>query len=424
MRKVLILADSPTCITGFGKVSRHIAKTLHETGEYDITVVGINYDGFPPHDFPYTIAPATSALVEKYADVYGRRRTLDFLATGTFDIFFCIQDMGVTATFMGEVKKIQEKLPAAKKFVSILYTPVDSKLSTQPKWIADGCATFDFPVTYTEFGKREILTVMPVRNLDICGHGADVTEFYPLPKAVVDDFKKSAVHSLDLSNKFVVLNVNRNQIRKDYTHCFKAFAELKREVPCAFLFVLAQIQDQGGNLVDMARQCGLVYGVDWYAPNDYSAAHGYSVEVINMIYNIADVVFSSTVGEGWGLSSTEAMAVGKPVVFPDNTSLREILGNGERGYLIPSGDSPDRWISYGAYDSSLVRPTIDTVSAAKALKRIFDHPEEAAKKVEAAKNWVMTNTWDAVNKFWVKKFDEAWVEVGKRREAVEEKPHE
>ena len=411
-KRVLLLADSPTCITGFGKVAKHICKSLHDTGLYDITVVGINYDGYPPHHFPYNIIPATSALVQKYSDLYGRRRTMDLLLHGDFDIFFCIQDMGVTASFMPEVAKVQQQ---KKDFVSILYTPVDSQLITQPKWITDGAETFDFIVTYTEYGKKQINAVKTIDTLDICPHGCELEDFFPVDPRVVKDFRKSCISHVDLTNRFVVLNVNRNQIRKDYLHTFKAFAELKKMVPCAFLFVLAQLQDQGGNLLDIATQCGLKYGDDWYAPDDYVASSGYDVKAVNMLYNMADVVFSSTVGEGWGLSTAEAGAVGTPCVFPDNTSLHEIFGGGDRGYLIPSGDNPDRFVCYALMDSSLVRPTIDTVAAAKLLKRVFDNPQEANEKAKKMRQWVEEHTWDKVNQFWVDKFAKVSEEVDRRK---------
>lgn len=418
MKKVLILADSPTCITGFGKVAKHLCKTLYNTGSYEIAVIGINYDGTPANPMPYEIVPATSALVPAYReDLYGRAKTIDILKSGTFDIFFCLQDMGVTATFMPKVKEIQDALPPEKKFVSIFYTPVDSHLTTQKDWVRKGLEPFDFAVTYTEYGKKEILKVNPLLEdrLDICPHGVDTTDFFPMEQDKIDLFKRNGMNHMDFRNKFIVLNVNRNQIRKDYLRTFKTFAELKKDVPSAFLLVIAQINDQGGNLIDMAKQCGLEYGRDWLAPADYIAAKGYSIQTINMCYNIADVVFSTTIGEGYGLSSIEALAVGKPCVFPDNTSLNEIFGGGERGYLVPCGSNPDQWVCHGHNDSSLVRPAIDVQAAAKALKRVFDCPKEAAEKAKKGHEWALAHTWDTVNQFWIKKFAEAGAECERRR---------
>jgi glycosyltransferase involved in cell wall biosynthesis len=323
---------------------------------------------------------------------------------------------------MPKVKEIQEALPPEKRFVSVFYTPVDSHLTTQPDWVKDGCASFDFPTTYTEYGKAEILKVFPELKgkLDVCPHGVSTEDFYPVSADKIELFKRSGMNKVDFRNKFIVLNVNRNQIRKDYLRCFKAFAELKREVPSAFLLVIAQIFDQGGNLIDMAKQCGLEYGRDWLAPGDYTASRGYSVPIINMCYNIADVVFSTTVGEGWGLSSTECMAVGKPCVFPDNTSLHEILGGGERGYLVPCGNTPDQWVCHGVNDSSLIRPAIDVTAAAKALKRVFDNPREASEKAKRGHEWALAHTWDIVNQFWIKKFEEASQECDRRRADIKE----
>jgi glycosyltransferase involved in cell wall biosynthesis len=216
-----------------------------------------------------------------------------------------------------------------------------------------------------------------------------------------------------------VLNVNRNQIRKDYTKTFASFKLLKEKVPNAFLLVLAQIQDQGGDLQQIASYFGLEFGVDWMAPSDYTANKGYPVEMVNLIYNIADVVFSSTVGEGFGLSSIEAMAVGKPCVFPDNTSLTEIFsGDTEetyRGLLIDSGEDLDHLISYGGLDSSLVRPTINTYVASEHLAWVYNNKEEVALMVTRAQEWAMSHSWNLVNRYWVERFAHVYNEVLRKR---------
>jgi glycosyltransferase involved in cell wall biosynthesis len=141
-------------------------------------------------------------------------------------------------------------------------------------------------------------------------------------------------------------------------------------------------------------------------PIEYYCNKGYPVQVLNLWYNMADVVFSSTLGEGFGLSSIEGMACGVPVVFPDNTSLPEILGYGDRGYLVACGDKPENWITYGAYDSSLVRPRINISSAVDALKavKVLGKDNERTKR---ALDWAKSMDWENVNKEWVKIFMEA-----------------
>ena len=59
------------------------------------------------------------------------------------------------------------------------------------------------------------------------------------------------------------------------------------------------------------------------------------------MYNAADLYLTTSLGEGWGLGVTEAMACHTPVAMPRHTSLAEIgeaLGEGTQG---ASGEAPD-----------------------------------------------------------------------------------
>lgn len=409
-KEILVLCDSPAGVTGFSNVARHILRDVFSTGKYNITVVGINYDGegYDNKAIPYKIIPATSGLIERYHDVYGRQRALDMLMTGNFDIFFTIQDMAVIESFSRELKIAKEK----KGFKAIIYTPVDSALDTVPHWVTKVIPIFDYPVAYTEFAKKEMSKFIDVSRVRVCLHGVDTTEFYPVSKTpnkmmILKDFFGMNLTDAQAEKKFIILNVNRNQTRKDYLRCFQVVKEYQKQYPeDDVLFVcVAQIRDQGGDLVKIAKQVGLEYGRDWVTPIQYSAAMGFPVEVLNLWYNMADVVFSATLGEGFGLSSIEGMATGVPVVFPNNTSLPEILGNGERGILVASGIDGD-YLSFGAMDSSLVRPRIslyDAVASLKAAKTMGRKCE----RVEKALAWAKTMDWKNVDKFWVDLFAEA-----------------
>jgi glycosyltransferase involved in cell wall biosynthesis len=55
-------------------------------------------------------------------------------------------------------------------------------------------------------------------------------------------------------------------------------------------------------------------------------------------YNLAHVFLFPSVLEGFGLSLAEAMSCGKPVVAFDNSSISEVVENGQTGFLVESGD--------------------------------------------------------------------------------------
>jgi D-inositol-3-phosphate glycosyltransferase len=420
MKNVLVLADAPCGITGFSNISRHILAGLYETLDYKITVVGVNFDGRDDvKEFPYRIIPATSFLAQRYNDVYGRQQACDLLQTGEYDIFFTIQDMAVISGMTKALEEIYTKLPRNKKFQTIMYTPVDSDLSTQRDWVVSSISKINYPVLYTHWGKDQVVEHdRDLKRACVCYHGVDASEFYPMSEADAKALRKNALvaDGIDLTDKFVVLNVNRNQIRKDYMRTFASFAELKKKVPNAFLVALAQQQDQGGDLYKISSFFGLEPKKDWALPEGYTALNGFPVAAINCLYNLADVVFSSTTGEGWGLSSIEGMAVCKPCVFPGNTSLIEIFGSdGDRGRLIDSGKRPGDFICYGAYDSSLVRPAVNVEDAADKLQWVHDNPKEAKEMAIRGYEWTKDISWEKINKFWIELFSKVSKEIDRKR---------
>ncbi len=96
--------------------------------------------------------------------------------------------------------------------------------------------------------------------------------------------------------------------------------------------------DAGGNLLVMADHFGLKLQEDFILPHPkmFNVNRGVPVDMLNFIYNASDCLLTTTLGEGWGLSITEAMATKLPIVAPDNTSLTEMLAD-NRGFLAHSG---------------------------------------------------------------------------------------
>jgi len=112
-------------------------------------------------------------------------------------------------------------------------------------------------------------------------------------------------------------------------------------------------------------------------------------------------------GEGWGLSITEAMATKTPIVVPNNTSIPEITDNGKRGWVAGSGDSPSHWI-IKENDNDRIRPLMNVEDAADAIIEIMENKNGIVeKKVEAAYEFAQELTWKHVMKDWTNVFNKA-----------------
>jgi len=421
----LLLYGDYCCATGFAQVLGNIARELHASGKYDIDVVAINYSGDPKDNekWPGNVYPAMPGGMMNagsYGDVYGRQRLLDLMGSGKYDVVFMLQDTFVIEPIMEEIKKTQDALPqnGHKVFKTVWYYPVDAQLKKQ--WV-DTVAGADFPVVYTEYGKAETLKHLPELEdrLKVIYHGNNPSNFFPIQdKKDVADFRNSYFNG-KADDRFLIVNINRNQPRKDIARSLMILKELWDRGRRPLLYLHMQYEDSGGNIFTIANQLGLGKEYEFFLPSPkiFNANQGMPIEDVNRIYNAADLVLSTTLGEGWGLSMTEAMATKTPVVAPDNTSFTE-MGAMNRVKLIPSGADPSMWIVKEG-DNERIRPLMDVKAAADAIEKIMDGQEKP--NVEAAFQWVSNLNWSNICKQWIAVVDEAAIAAAKENFELEQK---
>jgi glycosyltransferase involved in cell wall biosynthesis len=396
--KVIFYGDSPTCATGFGQVSRNILPALRDSGRYEVDVLGINYWG-DPHNYPFRIWPMA---INGQRDPYGRQRLQQHLMDPKlkFDILFCLQDTFILDFLPTMINNLRK---AGKRFKSIYYYPIDG--IPKQEWI-DCVAAVDFPVTYTQFGFDQSVKRVPELKdrLRIIPHGANTKVFFPAPAAQVQEFRKQFFGPV--ADHFIITNVNRNQQRKDIPATIRAFKEFKKHRPDSALYLHMAAMDQGWNLPEVIKMLGLDISKDVILPQNFTPSAGFPLEILNLVYNASDCVVSTTVGEGWGLSWTEAMATKTPVVYPINTCLGEYITE-ENGYPFPSGGDLEH-ITVLPHDNEIPRPTAHISALVDQLIALHDDREEAARRADVAYEMLVNNLiWEKhINPRWVKLFDE------------------
>lgn len=410
MSKIKVLAwGDYACGTGFGTVMRNIMGNLHNTGKYDIDVVGVNYDGGPydTEKWPGTLWPAISALRTQgpYGDVFGRQVFLDLLSRNDYDIVFIVQDTFILLPIVSHMLEVQRTKP--KTFSTIYYYPFDCR--PHEDWVKHCVASFDFPVAYTEYAKSESKHFIGslADKQDVIYHGTNTKDFFPI-EGKDKLANRQTIFPPQLQDKFIITNINRNQGRKDISRSLMILKQLKdMGVDNAYMYMHMQETDFGGSVLNMAKSIGVEFERDFTIPNpqQFSAHSGFPVEMLNAIYNASDCYLTTTHGEGWGLTITEAMATKLPVVAPNNTSIPEILGD-DRGWRVPSGNTPTNWI-IKENDNERMRPLMDVEEAANAIKYVMDHPEEAARRAENAYAWATEHTWENIFKQWENVFNRA-----------------
>ena len=187
-----------------------------------------------------------------------------------------------------------------------------------------------------------------------------------------------------------------------------AFKEFKKKVPNSILYLHMARKDVGGDIVEMAKMLKMKEREDIiFTGNYFAPGQGVPVEILNKIYNASDLIVSSATGEGWGLSSIEAMAAKRPCLFPDHTTLSEIFADG-RGKLIKTGGDQDHF-AFVPEAPVRLRPIVHINDMADKMLWMYKNKAKVKRMVEKSYKWVGNNlTWNEhIVPQWIKLIDEA-----------------
>jgi glycosyltransferase involved in cell wall biosynthesis len=137
-----------------------------------------------------------------------------------------------------------------------------------------------------------------------------------------------------------------------------------------------------------------------------------SVEVVNKIYNASDLFLTTTLGEGWGLSFSEAAATKTPIIAPKSTSFIEMSDNGKRCYLVeilmPTCNLVDNVVRLQC-DLYETAEWINYVSnGITGLYDMLNFEQDHKNMKEQAYVWAKSIEWKTICKSWIKHFKETF----------------
>lgn len=317
--KILCLVDSPTDFTGFAEVGRNVLPYWHAWGaELHVWAIGFHGQGYT--EFPnYRLLPAQPDLRKPWH--LQLEHFLQELSTGGYTHVWLLNDLSaLTAT---DFPKKLRQVCALRKIRSLLYFPVDAAL--EAAW-CEIINVVDVAATYTRYAVAEVRRAGCRTPVAVVPHGVDAERYQPqadrkqLLKELVVRPTKASQRQFATDSDFLLLNVNKNEWRKDLFRSLEILAELrKRGVPAKLIFRTAPRSAMAGvDLEQAGAQLGLPVDEHWlYLP-------AILPDGMARLYNAADVYLTTTLGEGWGLGITEALACGCPVAVPNHTACAEI----------------------------------------------------------------------------------------------------
>ena len=242
----------------------------------------------------------------------------------------------------------------------------------------------DKTIAMSKYGKWVFKTFFNM-NVPYIWHGVNTDIFVNKPKPE------------QLSSKFVIGNLNRNQPRKQPVRALEAFAKFAKDKPDVLLHMQMDWNDEFGWPIGYFAD---LYGIrpKLIAPKPV----GISREEVSNTYNMWDLNLTPTAGEGFGLTHIEGFACGLPSIATDYTTSKELIMDGTpspRGTLVKAKDLYWQKLNTAAVRRSL----IDIDDLVKVFNKYYYNRDMVIKHGKNAREWAEKNVaWKVIQPQWEK----------------------
>jgi glycosyltransferase involved in cell wall biosynthesis len=378
----VFFGDSPTLDTGFACVTKNILTRLPFQDQ--IHFWGLGYNNIP-HDFNCKFYPGN--INSAWESDYNINRFYEFLAHfNTPIVLWVLHDSYRLKVLAPIIDKIREK----NILKIIAYIPIDSYTTPEDK---DFLSRVDVPVAYTKFGAYEIQKYTN-NQVHVIPHGIE-HEFFNTDYNKYECRQMLFPHISD--DEFIITNVNSNSSRKDPFSTLKLFGELYKLNPKYKLYLHMNPNPHIGlDIKSKTNELGLLNQVIFADPffSDKFSKYNCDKNMLAKIYCASDLIITTSYGEGWGLTTTEAAACGIPVAVPKHTSFEEIFSD-ETCTFIPT--------KHSVSSENKFWPYVDVEKAALTLHNAVE--AGLKEKAEKAHQQMLKYNWDKITQMWVKLFN-------------------
>ena len=331
MSKILFSTDSPITCSGVGNQVKHICLELIHQGHEVVVMAVVNQPTPPPpvnYEFP---------TGEKVHIIYTR----------SFD------DMSLIHTIINKEKPnclvlftdphryhniwlnegyIRNALPIY--FITVWDTylsPHDNGKQHFNRAIYEACDGIGCISKQTEwfvnntFNKKynDDRDLIPKPTIRYVGHGSNPDVYKPLMPEQYKVVRDKIFHNKDID--FAVLMINRNQLRKKMADLLEAWTIFYESLPddkakkCALILHTEAVSNYGFNLFELTASMTPNHGIHLSLGKE-------TEDVLNQLYNIADLTVNIANAEGFGLCTSESLLAGTPILVNATGGLVDQIG--------------------------------------------------------------------------------------------------
>lgn len=391
--KVLFFGTHPNQCNGYSKVVYEIAKQFVKHDDIQLTIYGfqcISTNNKHRSDFPYDKVSVYDAIAKENPKGlgFGFNEVIAYVKELQPDVCIIFNDIMIISNFLvrlresGIATKIivyldQVYLCQRKAYIDIVNKMADHVLAYTPYWetimLEQG---INLPTGYLQ-------------------HGFNPDTYFPIPKHIARQYFNVNM------NDFVVLNLNRNQPRKRWDTCLKAFAQVVSMYPTEPIkLVIGTALQECWDFMEIyerelkKRGMPIEVGMQHIVVVNYSQA--LTDEETNILYNIADIGINTCDGEGFGLCNFEQAAIGIPQIVPEIGGFRDFFNQDNALLCKPSH----------AYYVDFSRDTVggeatmcDYMDFANHIVTYFKNPSLRKQHGDAARKAILENPnykWDNI----------------------------
>jgi len=317
-KKILLITDDIRLPSGVGNVGKEIV--IHTAHHYNWACIGgaINHPDqgkrFDLSSDTNTSAEINDSNVFLYpTNGYGDANILrQIMAIENPDAIMLITDPRYFTWLFQIENEIRKKIPIiylniwddypAPMYNKAFYESCDALLGISKQTVNINKLVLD------DKAKNKIIEYVP--------HGLNSEIFYPIPNKEQDkEFQAYKKNLFGAKNyEFVVFFNSRNIRRKQIPDAILAYRQFvegltpEQKEKCLLLLHTEQVSEHGTDLLAV---------IETLCPKDCNIAFTpgkLDVKQLNYLYNLADVQILLTSNEGWGLSLTEALLTGTPII--------------------------------------------------------------------------------------------------------------
>lgn len=311
--KIAVITDMDIKGSGYKNLSVPLLEGLAKNG-HEIKVAGLSYKG-EEHWWDFSVIPAANI-----GDAIAIIKNLDIL--WDIDVLLVLLDIPIQESLLANF--------AERDFKYVGVFPVEAGPLCMT-W-AMVISQMDKALVISEFGTEE------VRKTGIAAEHIQIGIDTDMWKAPTDEEKLSLRESFGLDeDTFVILTVADNQERKNLSRSMEIVSDYIHEFPdrkVQYILVTREHFWGGWKIQDYAQTLGI-------SGNMIVVERGVPFDKLWGLYAMADAFLLTSKAEGLGMPILEAMAMKVPVVCTNATAMRELMGDGERGYPIDYFDVPE-----------------------------------------------------------------------------------